>query len=91
MPPAQLEGIDGRMRSRLAGGLVVDIQAPDLDLRRRILRTRLDGALTKDASISISDEVSGVRCQYRITGGGRELEGALNRIIANQIHVRAHR
>ncbi|MEM8689713.1 MAG: chromosomal replication initiator protein DnaA [Pseudomonadota bacterium] len=88
LPPAQLEGIDGRMRSRLAGGLVVDIQAPDLDLRRRILRTRLDGALTKDASISISDEVLEFVAN-RITGGGRELEGALNRVIASQIHARA--
>ena len=67
---------------------MVDIQAPDLDLRRRILRTRLDGALTKDASISISDEVLEFVAN-RITGGGRELEGALNRIIASQIHVRA--
>ncbi|MEM1200254.1 MAG: DnaA/Hda family protein [Pseudomonadota bacterium] len=85
LPPAQLEGIDGRMRSRLAGGLVVDIQAPDLDLRRRILRTRLDGALTKDSSISISDEVLEFVAN-RITGGGRELEGAQN--AAAQIKIR---
>ncbi len=44
--------------------------------------------MTKDASISISDEVLEFVAN-RITGGGRELEGALNRIIANQIHVRA--
>lgn len=88
VPPAQLDSIDGRMRSRLAGGLVVDIQAPDLDLRQRILRTRLDGALVKDSSIAISDEILGFIAN-RITGGGRELEGALNRIIASQIHVRA--
>lgn len=87
LPPAQLDSIDGRMRSRLAGGLVVDIQAPDLDLRRRILRARLDGAMLKDANILVSDEILEFIAN-RITGGGRELEGALNRIIASQIHMR---
>ncbi len=83
LPPAQLDSIDGRMRSRLAGGLVVDIQGPDIDLRRRILRTRLDGAMLKDSSISVSEEILEFIAN-RITGGGRELEGALNRIIASQ-------
>ena len=38
VPPAQLESIDQRMRSRLTGGLVVDIEVPDLELRREILK-----------------------------------------------------
>ena len=37
VPPAQLDAIDQRMRSRLMGGLVVDIELPELDLRREIL------------------------------------------------------
>src|SRR5687767_5951540 len=36
LPPAQLDTIDQRMRSRLMGGLVVDIELPELDLRQRI-------------------------------------------------------
>ena len=88
LPPAQLDSIDGRMRSRLAGGLVVDIQAPDIDLRRRILRARLDGAMLKDPSISVTDDILEFIAN-RITGGGRELEGALNRIIASQSLMRA--
>ncbi len=87
LPPAQLNSIDGRMRSRLAGGLMVDIQAPDMDLRLRILRSRLNSALALDSSISISDEILEFIAN-RFTGGGRELEGALNRIIASQLHVR---
>ncbi len=83
VPPAQLDSIDGRMKSRLAGGLVVDIQAPDLELKRNILRARLAGAAAKDASISIPDEIVEFIAQ-RISGGGRELEGALNRVLANQ-------
>jgi chromosomal replication initiator protein len=88
VPPAQLDSIDGRMKSRLAGGLVVDIQAPEIELKRNILRARLAGATVKDPSIAISDEIIEFIAQ-RITGGGRELEGALNRIIANQQLTRA--
>lgn len=89
VPPAQLESIDQRMRSRLAGGLVVDIEAPELELRRDILKARLGDAQRKDRSLTISEEV----IEYianRITGGGRELEGALNRLVASQQLTRAH-
>ena len=37
VPPSQLDTIDQRMRSRLMGGLVVDIELPDLELRRKIV------------------------------------------------------
>ncbi len=83
VPPPQLESIDQRMRSRLAGGLVVDIEAPDLDLRRNILQTKLAAVQRKDPSLIVAEEVLEFVAN-RITGGGRELEGALNRIIASQ-------
>ena len=40
-PPAELEGVDERVRSRMKGGVVVGIAAPDLAMRRRILESRL--------------------------------------------------
>ena len=83
LPPAQLDSIDDRMRSRLAGGLVVDIEVAELDLRRSILRTRLETARRRDPSLDISEEV----LEYvanKIQSGGRELEGALTRIVASQ-------
>ena len=83
VPPAQLDSIDLRMRSRLMGGLVVDIELPDLDTRRRILRSRYETMLKRDASVVIPDEVLEFVAS-RITGSGRELEGALNRIAAYQ-------
>jgi chromosomal replication initiator protein len=83
VPPAQLDSIDLRMRSRLMGGLVVDIELPDLDTRRRILRSRYETMLKRDASVIIPDEVLEFVAS-RITGSGRELEGALNRIAAYQ-------
>jgi chromosomal replication initiator protein len=83
VPPAQLDAIDQRMRSRLMGGLVVDIELPDLETRRRILQSRYETMQKRDASVIIPDEVLEFIAN-RITGSGRELEGALNRIAAYQ-------
>jgi chromosomal replication initiator protein len=83
VPPSQLECLEHRMRSRLAGGLVVDIEAPDLELRRNILKARLADAGRHDPAIVIPDEVVEFLAN-RITGGGRELEGALIRVVASQ-------
>jgi chromosomal replication initiator protein len=63
------------------GGLVVDIELPDLDLRRRILYSRYETILRHDPLVSIPDEVMEFIAN-RITGSGRELEGALNRLMA---------
>jgi chromosomal replication initiator protein len=83
VPPAQLEMIDQRMRSRLMGGLVVDIELPDLDLRRRIVQGRYEAMQARDAAVTIPGDVLEFIAN-RITGGGRELEGALNRVAAYQ-------
>lgn len=83
LPPAQLDNIDARMRSRLAGGLVVDIEPPELELRRDILKARICDAMRRDPSLSIAEEVIDFIAN-RIRGGGRELEGALTRVIATQ-------
>src|SRR3546814_7399351 len=40
-PPAMLDGVEVRLLSRLSGGLVADIEAPEDDLRERIIRQRL--------------------------------------------------
>jgi chromosomal replication initiator protein len=83
LPPAQLESIDDRTRSRLAGGLVVDIEPAELDLRRAILKMRLDDARKRECTIDIDDDVLDYVAN-KIQSGGRELEGALTRIVANQ-------
>ncbi len=82
VPPHQLDKIDERMRSRLVGGLVVDIEKPDQELRRAILRHKLEQARRKDPTLEIGEEVLDYIASA-ITGGGRELEGALNRVIAH--------
>jgi chromosomal replication initiator protein len=83
VPPSQLDTIDQRMRSRLMGGLVIDIETPDHDLRRRILDSRLEALQARDPAATIPAEVLDFIAE-RIVGGGRELEGALNRIAAYQ-------
>ena len=83
VPPSQLDSIDQRMRSRLMGGLVVDIEMPDLETRRRILQSRYETMQKRDPSVLIPDEVLEFIAN-RVTGTGRELEGAMNRITAYQ-------
>jgi chromosomal replication initiator protein len=83
VPPAQLDSIDQRMRSRLMGGLVVDIELPELDLRREILAVKVAEIVKRDPAMQISSEVVEFIAN-KVTGSGRELEGALNRVIAHQ-------
>lgn len=88
VPPSQLDTIDQRMRSRLMGGLVIDIEMPDIELRRKIVLGRYAAMNQRDASITIPDDVLEFVAGC-VTGGGRELEGALNRIAAYQQFNRA--
>ncbi len=83
VPPTQLDTIDQRVRSRLMGGLVVDIEVPDAGLRHKILAARYAAIVARDPTIHVPDDVLEL-IATRMTGGGRELDGALNRVIAYQ-------
>lgn len=83
VPPSQLDAIDQRMRSRMMGGLVVDIEAPDAELRHKIVKARYSQMAARDASQTVPEEVLELIAE-RTSGGGRELEGALNKIFAYQ-------
>lgn len=75
--PQNLEGIENRILSRLAWGLVADINPADYELRLNILHEklkRLPGA-------PVGEEVIDFLAR-KITSNVRELEGALNRIVA---------
>lgn len=75
--PMTLDGIEPRLLSRLGSGLVADIKSPELELRRAILTAKLADA--PDAAVP--DDVMELLAS-RITGSVRELEGALNRVVA---------
>jgi chromosomal replication initiator protein len=83
VPPSQLDAIDQRMRSRMMGGLVVDIEAPDDELRHKIVKARYAQMLVRDPSQTVPEDVLQLIAE-RTQGGGRELEGALNKVFAYQ-------
>ena len=80
--PNKLMRIQERIKSRFSGGLVVDIQKPDLELRKKIVQKKTEELnnlysdqlqVSKDIQDFISNEIS---------GSVRELVGAVNRIVS---------
>ncbi len=81
-PPNKLMRIQERIKSRFSGGIVVDIQNPDLELRYKIIDSKSE-QLKKFYSnqINISDEIKKF-ISTEIRTSVRELVGALNRIVS---------
>ena len=79
-PPNKLIKIQERIKSRFSGGLVVDIQSPESELRLKILKTKIDeiNILYKE-KLSISDEILKF-ISNEIRNSIRELVGSLNRV-----------
>ena len=75
-PPKSLVTLEERLRSRFEWGLAADIQPPDLETRLAILRSKAERA-----GRSIPDEILDTIAR-RVQSNIRELEGALNRILA---------
>ena len=75
--PADLEGIETRLRSRLGCGLVADIHPTDFDLRIGILENK-----ARQLGVELPQKVSEFLAQ-KITSNIRELEGALRRVVAH--------
>lgn len=78
-PAYELESLDQRVRSRLAGGVSIEMASPDLDMRRTILNTRISAMKAEDPSFELPETVIDTIAK-RITGSGRDLEGAFNQI-----------
>jgi len=81
-PPSSLDKIQERIRSRMSGGLVIDIQPPDLDLRIRILKSKFEEIkINFRENYDLSEEVFKFLAS-EVTSSIREMIGALNRILA---------
>ena len=85
--PMKLDRVQERIKSRLAGGLVVDIDAPDLNLKIKIIKKRLEDIQNQFKETSnISDEVINFIANESKTNI-RELIGVLNRVVTfSRIH-----
>ena len=85
--PSKLDRVQDRIKSRLAGGLVVDIDMPDLDLKIKIIRKKIEEIQNQfKESISLNDEVVNYIANESKTNI-RELIGVLNRVIAfSRVH-----
>jgi len=80
--PSNLDKVQDRIKSRLAGGLVIDIQPPDLSLRVKILKNKFEEIkINFKEDYKLNDEVLNFLAS-EITTSIREMVGALNRILA---------
>ena len=77
-PPTEIPDVDERLISRLAGGLIVDIGAPDFETRVAILREKCDERSVHFAP-GVIEELA--RVEF---ANIRELQGAMNRLTAHQ-------
>jgi chromosomal replication initiator protein len=81
-PPADLEMLDDRVRSRLAGGLVVEMGPLGEELRLEILKNRMAAARLHHPGFDVPEPVLSYIAKS-VTHNGRDLEGALNRLLAH--------
>lgn len=79
--PAELEGLEERVQSRLAGGLVIEIGALDEALRIKIIESRIAAAKLLHPGFEVSAEIIQHVARMIVTNG-RDLEGAVNRLLA---------
>ncbi len=76
--PSDLDGMEERLRSRLGWGLVADIHPTDYELRLGILQSKLEQLGTQEVPQRVLEFLA-----HKITSNIRELEGALNRVVAH--------
>ena len=77
-PPAEIQDVDQRLITRMSGGLIVDINAPDYETRTAILHAKCEERKVQFKT-GVIEELG--RLEFRNI---RELQGALNRLIAVQ-------
>ncbi|MGL4475641.1 MAG: chromosomal replication initiator protein DnaA [Shewanella sp.] len=75
--PKEIDGVEDRLKSRFGWGLTVAIEPPELETRVAILMRK-----AQESGINLPDEVAFFIAK-RLRSNVRELEGALNRVIAN--------
>ncbi len=80
-PPAEIKNLEDRMRSRISGGLIVDFQPPDFELRTAILLIK-----AKEKNIEIDIEAAKIIAEQ--VGDSRALEGSLLSVYAKILGIK---
>ena len=81
-PPNKLSRIQERIKSRFSGGLVVDIQKPEYELRYKIIKSKIDELkIFYSNQMEVPEEIQKL-ISTEIRTSIRELVGALNRIVS---------
>ena len=78
--PWELESLDPRVRSRLQGGMAIEIEGPDYEMRYEMLTQRIATARVEDPGFDIPEDIVS-HVARSVTASGRELEGAFNQLI----------
>ena len=88
--PTNLDKVQEKIKSRLSGGLVIDIQPPDLNLRIKILKKKFEEIkINFNENYDLDDDVLKFLAT-EVTSSIREMVGALNRVLAfNKINTKS--
>jgi chromosomal replication initiator protein len=75
--PGDLNNIGDKLKSRMSAGMVADFKCPDYETRLEILKSKVDGL---DIDLKVLELLAG-----KINSSVRDLEGALKKLVANQV------
>ncbi|MEM9279218.1 MAG: chromosomal replication initiator protein DnaA [Pseudomonadota bacterium] len=79
-PPTELESLDERVRSRLKGGVTLEIKSPDYELRKQILNSRYEEAKLEQPGLEIPEDILHYVAR-QVSSNGRDIEGAFNQLL----------
>lgn len=79
-PPAELESLNDRVRSRLQGGVSLDIEIPDYELRKSILNMRYEEARQEQPQLEIPEDIRHYVAR-QINTSCRDIDGAFNQLL----------
>ena len=79
-PPTELESLNERVRSRLKGGVALDIETPDYELRKSILNMRYEDARKEQPNLEIPEDIRHYVAR-QINTSCRDIDGAFNQLL----------
>ena len=79
-PPSELESLDERVRSRLKGGVTLEMKAPDYETRKEILNIRYKEAKADQPNLNIPEDILHYVAR-QVSSSGRDVEGAFNQLV----------